>query len=194
QFRVRPNRLENVQTADLRHHDSEDDDIRLFAADGVQRQCRIGHGDEVRVAGDLEIFARNFDVDRLVVDDHHARMKRRVDGRPGGRAALEIPGHRVQLHDIFLGPLFYFRAISAVASLVSGLSAAGRATRAASSCNSLMPAAISSNCSCLAACSSWRAGLVKSLKPALPPEPSSQWASWATFVNSLCSQADCISV
>ena len=67
---VRSNRGQNVQAADLRHHDVEQHDVRPVGLHEFQRLRRIGGGDEVAETGIGQLRSHHLDVDRHVVHDH----------------------------------------------------------------------------------------------------------------------------
>ncbi len=68
--RVFADPFEDLQAIDLGHHDVEQDGVGLLATEEVHGLSGVGGGDEILIAGALEILADYLDVDRLVVDDH----------------------------------------------------------------------------------------------------------------------------
>ena len=70
--------LQDLDAADLRHHDVQQRDVRALSAEQVHRLRGVGRGDEIRVAVTLQVLLDDLDVDRFVVHDHDAGALGRV--------------------------------------------------------------------------------------------------------------------
>jgi len=75
---VRPQALQDLEAAHLRHDEVEQHDVGPAVGDQPERLARRGHRHELAIAGLLEEGLQDLDVERLVVDHHDDRLGRRL--------------------------------------------------------------------------------------------------------------------
>ena len=73
---------QDLQSANERHHDVDQDDVGHFLRDHLHDRPGIGARHEVLIPGELEVLLHDLDVHRFIVDDHHlGRLAQRSDYR-----------------------------------------------------------------------------------------------------------------